>query len=273
MVKRLLLLVLVLLLALPIVAASAEINVRTYANHKVSIFIREPGKLPLADSFHGISDPNGAVTYNYPGIMNEFDVSVKISRDGDTILLENFGTFTDQNSLYLQAKNGEILKDYRELDAPIEEVVEKPEPVIEEPVEKIEEVVEEPKVENAPTTGSAISGLGKSSLKIVYYIIGGFLLVGIIVFVFGKKFLKRDGITVQTAEHELARAEKRIEKAQEDINRLKNRDKIIQARKKLETDKAELRKLQKGTVSKSDETPKLPEPKKDPTPQDPTPQD
>ena len=49
-------------------------------------------------------------------------------------------------------------------------------------------------------------------------------------------------------EHELTQTERKLRYAQEEINRLKNKDKIEATRKKIESEKEELRKMERGEI-------------------------
>src|SRR3989344_8395356 len=120
MVKKIIVGLVFLLLAINFVVAETVINVRTLPEHKVSIFIRAPDELPLVDSKHLNSGPTGEVSYSFTGSLNEIEISIKITKDAETIMLEELGTFATGSPLYLQVKPGEVLKDYKAAETPPE---------------------------------------------------------------------------------------------------------------------------------------------------------
>lgn len=117
-----------------------------------------------------------------------------------------------------------------------------------------EEVTEEGS-ENTEITGFSIFGEDSQifSKKIFWSIgIGIILLIIIIIIIKRSAIIRKEKSgelrPERNIERELASAEKKIAAAQEEINRLKNRDKIIAAQKKIQEDQERLDKLRKGEI-------------------------
>lgn len=275
----------VVVLVLPLVAAASEINIRSISGHRASVVILGAGDTyKLLDSSHIDTGDAGEFTVNYGG-DEDFRVSVKIAKDGQTVILEKFGPFTNGEALYLQVIPGKVHSNYQELDAAngvVEEETAEEETADEEEDTEEEEVAEETEEtaeegeEAAGITGGVISGLGDtfSNNKTLYYIFGGVIVGLVLIFIvlrvgkgvpsmiskaggaksssggFGSKpeGPKPDvGAGKSEAQKQL---EAQLTEARKEISKLKKEEenigKIVEVERRLESDKAELEKLKSG---------------------------
>ena len=264
-----------LLFILPLVSAvDTQINVKTLANHKVSIFVIAPeDTYRLLESFHINADATGMVSVKYSGIDTEIKVNVKITKDGKTVIFEKFpDEFRAGENLYLKVIPGDVSTNYMEEEKANEaEEVENNETLnkTEQQNVSVTPLAEEKKEEKTTNSssskklgisGSAILGEIKKYTKI-YYIVGIILIAGVIVFfiwrsgVIGKigdKFnsdsssYDYDPIKYNFKDKEIDTLEKKMKTMQSEINRIKNQKRITEAEKKLEEDRKSLDRLKKG---------------------------
>ncbi len=253
---------------IPFVSAmDTEINVKTLPDHKASIFIKEGGKLVTLESFHEVADSEGMISITYTGSQDFLDIIVKVTENGEKILLVKFEGYDAGFPIYIQAKPGDSLRDYSGLEA--EEEEEEVEETAAEEEEVEDEVEEEPEVEvedeveegTAGVTGGVISdeGFDFSSISGKMYLIIGGVVIGIVVLLvfvkFGMSKLKDPAFSYKTVkpvpdvgkmEKEIDKAERKIREAKEEISKITNQDKITSAEKKLQEDREALEKLKEG---------------------------
>jgi hypothetical protein len=159
---------------MPLVLASVDIKVKTVPDHRLSVIIRDVGKLVTLDSHHqGTGD--GEVAISSFVSKSEVDIQV-ILRSIDVhgkfidMIKEKFeGVPTGEviNIKLIPGETAEIVSSFDEPEEEVEELVqESPE----------EEVVEE-KIEESDITGEATKNLGDFNSKVVYYVIGVALLL------------------------------------------------------------------------------------------------
>ena len=226
------------LLALPLILASTEINVKTYSDHKVSIFVQSTTPpISTLESFYIMSDATGLATVTFTGSNTEARINVKVTKDGEEVVHHIFEEMDMTSPLYLQAIPGEISENYRELE---EETAENATEVVNETVEEVvKETVEEEVEENDTITGAVVENNSTGISKIpnfVYYIIGIVVVAGILVFfIIGRlnhrnKFAGTRGMkpirvsAPSEYEAKLTDAENKIKAAQAEISRLRNQD-------------------------------------------------
>ncbi len=268
--EKVLLIAVLVVLLLPIAAAlDTKINVRTYTDHKVSIFIYENGQLTLLDSHHADSGESGEVSYTYTSSVENLDVSVKITKNGERIMLEKFEDITAGEELFLRVEPDNVLRDYRDLEQAAEAETNETGNVTEETVveetnetgnvteETVEAINEEEEETDATITGNAVSGSDGISLTFIYYIVGFIVLVGVVVLIILGIKKWRASATPTSKEktkqyfsypknREIEEAEKKIREAQRELNKIKNEGKIREAEMKLQEDKKNLQRLKEG---------------------------
>jgi len=274
MVKTYLIFGFVFLLLIQIVAATnTEINVKTLPGHKVEIFVYKVEGLMQIETFTLISPESGKVSTTYTGNQGYIDIRVKITKDGETVLNEKFEAYATGETAYLQLIPGDILADYSEFE--VEEIIEEEniteeevvgteiaatvtieepveEPTIEEPIveETIIEEIEEPKEVKNSITGQAISDNGIGSLpNTIYYIIGAVMVVALALVLILKRMAHHTVKPISSPEisdKTIEDLETKIQNAQKEINKFKNKGRIKAAQKKIEDDKKSLERLEKG---------------------------
>jgi len=261
--KKILLIVLILVLFMPVVLASVDINIKTLTNHKISVFIREPGSLASIES-HSFKQTGteGELVITSSVSKSKIDMLVNLHKDGVKILGETFEDVStsepininfipDEIELTTGVVEGEIIEEEPEVIE--EEVVE--EAIVEEETE----VVEEPKENKGLLTGAVVGKVKDiSTSKTTYYIIGGIFIIGVfVIFIVRKKIRKksgfkitklnnRDSLSDKNYEQKLEDAEKKLDEAREELDFLKNRkSKLQEAREKFKKDQEELKRLER----------------------------
>lgn len=262
MLKRVLCaLILSLVLVLPLVSASAQINIKTYPDHKVFVSVLDSEQLySLLESYQATSDSEGKVSVAFTGAQKEIKLIVKVTKNGEKIALENFGNyqFSTSSPIYVLVTPEESSADYENEWNPIVELSN----------ETIENATgasgETSSIESNSSSGGMITGLVSSAKEIVtskktYYIIGSAIAAVLLLFLFFRvgmpaiKGWKSSSPSASQSSPSLTfnnkiieNAERKIREAQAEINRFKNQNRITLAEKKLEQDKEDLEKLRKG---------------------------
>lgn len=259
-----------LVFILPLVSAiDTQINVKTLANHKVSIFVIAPEETyRLLESFHILANGTDIVSAIYKGEEDTIKVNVKITKDGKTVIFEKFDDeFRAGENLYLKVIPGDISTNYLEdekanetKEAGNNETLNTTEQNISTTLATEEKTINSSSSKKFGISGSAILGEIKKYTK-VYYIIGIILIVTVIVFfiwrsgVIGKvgdKFSSDSSsydyepIKYNFKDKEIDTLEKKMKSIQSEINVIKNQKKISEAEKKLEEDRRSLDRLKKG---------------------------
>ena len=270
---------LALVFVLPFASAiDTQINVKTLPEHKVSIFVLDPGETyKLLDSYHINSDTSGIVSAKYSGIESEIKVNVKITKDGKTVIFEKFeDEFRAGESLYLKVIPGNISTNYIEDDKAKEaennetgNTTQNTQPT-QPTINATNSTQDDNETTTSSSTSSKKSGISGSAVfseikkyTKVYYILGIVLIVGVVIF-----FILRSGVIGKMAsgfgnnklssnydyepikynfkDTEVENLENKMKSIQAEINRIKNQKKIQEAEKKLEEDRRRLEKLKKG---------------------------
>ena len=274
---------LIVLLVLPmVVAKSTEINVKTLPYHDVLLVILEPTEqYQLIESINSFSYNEGIAKATHTSEKNEIGIRIIVKSSDQTVFSERFDNYETGKTLYFVLLEDEVSGGYEPFEGINEKDSESEENTTEESNStalennnELEGDVEETKEEadSKSVTGQTITenknkkGLSLSDFpKYIYYIIGAVILVGLIGLLVLKSLIsgkpphiqflnfKKDksnvpSFNVSSMEKELLKAERKLREAQVEINRLKNRDKIVVAEKKLEEDRKELEKLKRGEI-------------------------
>jgi len=252
------------MLVLPMVLAiDTPITVKTLEEHRLSIIVREGGKLTSLKSFHQDTG-SGEISVVASTSVDEIDLLLTLKKDGVVVLndkdtFKNLPTGEPVIISFIPDENVEIVVEAEPEVVEAEPVVE-PEPVVETPEP---EVVEEPEPEvveekkKGRITGAVVSNTkAVISSRVTYYIIGGILIVFVGALVTRKvlrskkggkylNFKKVTGKTMSDYEDELLDAEKKLKEAKEELDELRGRGKRLrEARERVKRDKEELRKLE-----------------------------
>ncbi len=267
-------------------AIDTQINVRTWPNHKASILVSKPVEPPpLLNSFHINSGSTGEVSAVYSGDDPIIKITVKITKDGQTVLMQKFeNEFATGSPLYLQVIPGRISDNYKLQDEQREQNATNQAATNQTIVNQTSQNATQenqtaPETTNSTTTNttetnSSITGAvisdktNKSSFKIpifVWYILLGLIVAGIIVFGFIKlkpkmkrsetpHYERHGRVALKPIHHQeakdtnsqLAEAERKIREAQEEINKIKNKSKMDEIRSRIQKEQDELSRLEKG---------------------------
>lgn len=268
------LLIAVIIVLLPIVfALETSMTIKTLSNHRVSVIVREAGKLTTLESFHK-DTAGGEVQILTNQDPTSLDLLVTLKKDTITILNKKFEAVKSGEKLVINFVPGDVsLKTRAEIDAeaaaqaaaetpepkaPVEETASEETPVETEPAAETQtESVEE--LKNSKVSGLAIFS-NKETTKKIYYGLGIIIALIVIVCIFffvRKKIKSKDSMTDSfkvrklsdiKGDHYIDRklrdAEKRIEEAKREIEQIKNKDsRVRQLKEQYEHDKKELKRL------------------------------
>ncbi len=265
MVKQIILGILITLVIIPgVLAIDTQVNVRTLADHKVSIFVMESNRPEIKNSFY-LDSGAGEISAIYSGSEDIIDIRVKVTKDGQTVLNEKFDEFNAGVPVYLQLIPGDISKDYKKLDSEKATVV----------AENASQAVENAsKNESASTIGSdnsnestkkdGVTGLAISEGKFkfsnaTYFVVGGIVIALVIVLLIFKVGIPKMGgkrdmafnykpINPTDLDREILSAEHKIKEAKAELSRYRNKEKIESVKKSIEDQKLMLEKLEKGDI-------------------------
>ncbi|MBS3093879.1 hypothetical protein J4456_04850 [Candidatus Pacearchaeota archaeon] len=268
------LLIAIIIVLLPIVfALETSMTIKTLSNHRVSVIVREAGKLTTLESFHK-DTAGGEVQILTNQDPTSLDLLVTLKKDTITILNKKFEAVKSGEKLVINFVPGDVsLKTQAEIDAeaaaqaaaetpepkaPVEETASEETPVETEPAAETQtESVEE--LKNSKVSGLAIFS-NKETTKKIYYGLGIIIALIVIVCIFffvRKKIKSKDSMTDSfkvrklsdiKGDHYIDRklrdAEKRIEEAKREIEQIKNKDsRVRQLKEQYEHDKKELKRL------------------------------
>ena len=268
------LLIAIIIVLLPIVfALETSMTIKTLSNHRVSVIVREAGKLTTLESFHK-DTAGGEVQILTNQDPTSLDLLVTLKKDTITILNKKFEAVKSGEKLVINFVPGDVsLKTRAEIDAeaaaqaaaetpepkaPVEETASEETPVeTESAAETQTESVEE--LKNSKVSGLAIFS-NKETTKKIYYGLGIIIALIVIVCIFffvRKKIKSKDSMTDSFkvrklsdikgdhyTDRKLRDAEKRIEEAKREIEQIKNKDsRVRQLKEQYEHDKKELKRL------------------------------
>ena len=278
MVKKLIFGLMILLLVFPVViAVDTDIKIKTLADHKVLVSVYPAGDLSTWQNLIGFSNSAGEATLTYTGSEEAIDLRIKVTKDAKNILPgETSGTELFEG--YDTGSPISIRFDYEITDGHYNVPV----AINDTEVNNTEKVNESGEIENSSVedgveeevkdkadagesndsiTGSVISGDKGILNNMIFYIVGGILIVLVAVFFLVRRFSSssftphrtestqpkaRDLPSIGSESKELQKLEKQIESAQRELKMIKNKEKIGQAEERLKMDREELEKLRRG---------------------------
>jgi|TARA_B100001971_G_C18242570_1_gene571893 hypothetical protein len=272
--KKLLVLTTVLLLItiLPTILASTEFKIDTVPDHRISLIIREDGKLSTLDSHH-TDTSSEIISYSTSVSPNFLEVLISLKKDGIKLMDTKFSSLQAGDTYTITIKPGQDIEIISaselaaqetektdEPEEPVEEEVEDTKSTEEEPEESPEEnqlkepeateTEDEPSIQASPTTGFAISNLipsGKFSY-VLWIVIGVGALLFIIIIARGKMNSSGNAQgSTSIDDKRLQKAENKLKEAQTEIDRIKNRSdkerKLKEAQERFKKDQDEIKKL------------------------------
>lgn len=259
-----------LLMVVPMILA-VDININTLGGgHKVSVYAREVGNPKVTyDRALFVSTGSGKITIPLEVSVSEMDLLINLHKDGNLVFGKTFEGISTAEQItinnFFDGVEPELV-----FGEPEPEVVE--EPVVETPVEEVvEDIVDDVEVidgvvEDTETVKEGVDLMGavvglKESVnsKVGYYVMGGFVLLGLLFFglKMGKKKLdKKPQFNINGPQNIIASgdvdsdvefqdAERKLDEARKEIDELKNRKKKLnEVRERIKKDREELRRLE-----------------------------
>ncbi len=250
-----------MLIVMPLVLGTANINIRTMPDSKISVFIRDVGSPTTIESFHKDTE-NGNISITSNVVQSKIDLLVILKKDGVKMINQNFEELSTLEPINIQFIPGDIKLGFEEKKEETNKTEEKINATESETKKVEQEIVEEENESSKGITGvvveEEIKGEGKEEdynffkSKIFYYIligIGIFILLLIIFFVLRMIFGVKRGYKVvkfdTSYKDEIEEAERRIEKARRELDDLKRKkDRIGNLKERLKRDEEELKKLE-----------------------------
>lgn len=273
--KRLLFLALAFLFVMQSISAvDTQVKIKTFPYHEVQATIYDSSAQSFTvlegGRFKGDSDKYGDFSFVFSTDKLEFNIIVYIKKDGETVLgPEKFLNKVAGEPLELRiAPEGfqlpETPSNETEQNITANETIENETQDITESSEGSAETTEDSQ-ENRGLAGSVIFGEeGIFSKNVLYYILGGIILVALLVFV-GLKIEKKRALNpkepkevkirklsdikseeVGTYKKEMGQAEKKMQEMQREINRLKNEGKIKEIESRIQQEQEEIKRLRRG---------------------------
>lgn len=251
---------LIILLMPFISSAVTPITAKAPLNYKVSFSILNPSEMyALLDSFHTKAGTDGLAQINYSSTLDEIKIGVLVRFAGEKISYDVYGPYTTGETVYIDTETKEVLlgNEATSFLSPQEVLIEEESEELEEPLESESNETEE----SIFPTGKVVSIIKQNRTIIIYVFLGALVLAGAVFsFIRFKKMkkgsgdikvkklsdLKKEKEDFDVEKDEIEKLQIQIAEAQKAINKIKNKEKIKEAEKKLEEDKAELEKLQKG---------------------------
>jgi len=263
------LVLLLLFIAFPFISAvSVPINVETFPNHEIMISGLYPGSVySLIQSFHGKSDASGKFSVILNTSIDKIDVKVWVKKDNTAIVTKRFDGYPTGADINL-----EVYPENYQKPAPVANVSNETAlaaPTNESIIENTSETVTETSESGSKLTGAAVKE-GESSGKMLYYIIGAIVLLGIIGFTSAVIIRRRDfpsnpkevrvrklseiqrerqemkGKSAEEYKRAYEAAQKKVEESQKEINKLKNQEKIKQIEDRISKERDEVNRLRRG---------------------------
>ncbi len=286
MVKKIIFFMAFLLAISLVSAVNTEIKVKTLPAHKVSIFILASDEVyNLLESFHKTSDIYGDVSVTYSSEIDSFDVRVIVkTKEGEKLFNEKFDGYNAGELISIRIDNEEITREYKPVEDVNESVGNETgggENATSEGEEDVvgtsESIIEEGSSDSGAITGEVVSDNGGVS-KIIYVVMLVIVVLIFVLFLLGRKMVSNRKMakygssgdisdTVKTGvgvlkplnkadesrglkqlnkSEGIDRLEAKIKDMEREINKLRNQEKILEVQKKLEEDRQELERLQRG---------------------------
>ncbi len=267
--RGIIILILFVVLIIPqILASTTDVHINTLKDRKISVIILKSGETySRIESFHK-NTGNGNLTFSGSWAVNKIDIDLTLRRDGVTVIHERLTDIEAGKLIYINFIPGNIgiVEKTAENDSLAQNITSISEPLQDSNLSEEINQAESNQTSNSPISGSAIDttsfSMPKINWKIVFYILGVFMVLILVVGVFlifkkrqkgmdskiyfGSKSSRNYKLTF-TEQRALKTAEEKVKKAQEEIDKIRNRDqRIREVEKRLTQDKAELEKLKKG---------------------------
>lgn len=106
MVKKILFIVVLIVVLQLVIAVETPIKIKTLADHRISIIIRQAGQMVTAESFHQ-NTGSGELTVTSTVSFAEIDLLVTLKKDGENIITRNYETIKTGGELFLNFIPGE----------------------------------------------------------------------------------------------------------------------------------------------------------------------
>ncbi len=182
--------IIALLFIFPLVTAAFDtpIKIKTLADHKVSIFIYESGKLSILESKH-INSGIGDVSFVYSSPVSRIDIRVKvIDSEGKNVFNEFFEGYDAGKQVNIRVDYDGVSGEY--VEAAVNNTVIANNSVENTSVEEVNAdevniaVVENKDVNDTTITGAVISSNTKSGVSNVIYVIVGIFVIALLIILF-----------------------------------------------------------------------------------------
>jgi hypothetical protein len=246
-------------------AAITEITIKTTPNYRVSVAILSPEEVySLIESFHTKADASGIAGVNYSSTLDEVKLGVTIRFASETVSYDAYGPYKTGEPIYIDTLTKEAFTgaDATALLKPEEATTE----LINETELLINETIEIPENESESTfpTGKVVSVFKENKTIIIYVFVGTLILAGaIFLFIhikksgFGKSNnnsniiirklsdIQKERENSSEEDQRMVELQAQISQAQHELNKIKNKDKIEELKKKLQKDKEELEDLER----------------------------
>lgn len=271
---------------LPVILADFVINIETLKDHRVSVIVRDEGKLTSLESFHQ-NTGNGEISITSTVNKEYVDLLVTLKKDGATILNEKFPSMSTAKPIYITLIPGNV-KATTGKEEPVVNITnttnstannstantttqaqETSQPnitAIPNSSTPSNNSADEKKDLNSTITGGVTDFLEKGKdlvfSKNTLYLIGTIIaLVAVFMMItYARKKIKlkkqpylnfkfnlKDVGSSQSTEKRIETAERKLKEAQEEISDLKGRERRIrEVEERFKKDKEELRKLRIG---------------------------
>ena len=254
--------------ALTVTKTVITVQAGRYDNITVSVVDPEDGEKIL--KVHSANaNEDGVLTFDYSALVGEFNLIVDVKTyEGDDVGVESFGPFTSGDPVNVSIGNSDSV-DGGVGDSDSDALVDQ--------VDSVDSVAPEESDSDTSLTGLVVSdGKDEGSVdsKIIYYVLGGLLIVGALVLLVRRT---RRKIAGTMPPHELKKvdtsivkgkkdddgseedkdnkegkndglkdAEKRIVELQKEIGKLKNRGKIEELEKHIENERNQIKRWEEG---------------------------
>ncbi len=220
---------LISLFLVQIVIAQTQINVRADPLTGIVIRLQDANSGAQIDSLYSKTNIRGNATTYYNGTRPEISMTIHLVKEGNIVDTKEFGPFPTSNPIYVSFIKEEPKNETVAVNSTKNETI------------KNETVVAEIKKEdeNVKVSGAAISDFDFYIPKLVYYILGGILAVGVLGFLVFRFKDSFTGFGRTKSVHEL---EGELKHFQQEIARMKE---IQHAEHQIERDKEELKRLKK----------------------------
>ena len=251
-----------ILFLIPLVfATETKIVINTAPNHDIIVSFLDIAGTQVLKKDKYDSGENGNISFSYISESNKIKMSVFVQKFGEKVEL------IDSNNpvaFDLELGGTQVFNVYPVGYEPIKAEVVEPIPEVIAEVENDTTIIAEEG--NSGLTGQVVNSPSKKFKlsPIIYYVIAGFFLVGILLFIVTRSIKKRksrakpnDEIKVRklsemtsdretVTNSEIEEAERKIMEAQAQINKLKNQEKIKMLENQMYKNQAELDRLRSG---------------------------